>query len=123
VEPFEQVLELEGASLRRLEEFGEEVEREEVLRLLWTVAWLFQWGYVTTNLIEGRISQIKPHLPPRGRNSEEAMKRRVEAILDCLEAPEGAEELGVLPTFPHLGFVNLGAFITPQIEAMEVIRA
>lgn len=126
VEPFKQVLELEGASLGRSEKLGEEVEREEVLRLLWTAAWLFQWGYVTTNLIEGRISQIKLHLPQRGRNSEEAMKRRVEAILACPEAPEEtgeAEERGILPTFPHLGFINLGAFITPQIEAMEVIRA
>ncbi|MFQ6125731.1 MAG: hypothetical protein ACE5R6_14180 [Candidatus Heimdallarchaeota archaeon] len=110
----------------RSEELGEEVGRGEVLRLLWTAAWLFQWSYVTTNLIERLISQIKLHLPQRGRNSEEAVKRRVEAILAYPEVPEGtdeAEELGLLPTFPHLGFRNLGAFITPQIEAMEVIRA
>lgn len=126
VEPSEQVLELEGAALGRSEELGEEVGRGEVLRLLWTAAWLFQWSYVTTNLIERLISQIKLHLPQRGRNSEEAVKRRVEAILAYPEVPEGtdeAEELGLLPTFPHLGFRNLGAFITPQIEAMEVIRA
>lgn len=46
-------------------------------------------------------------------------------VKSCFAA-EGADKTDTiqsLPSFPHLGFVNLGALITPQIEAMEVIRA
>jgi len=119
-------VELEGAGLGSPGRFAGDIEPVEVLRLLWTAGWLFQWGTVTSNRIEGRISQVKLYLPPRGRNSEEAVNRRLAAILSDPELLHGINEVDPLlsvPSSPHLGFVNLGSFITPKIEAMEVIRA
>lgn len=126
VAPSEQCVELEGVVLGSIGGLDAEIEPVEVLRLLWTAGWFFKWGYVTNNLIEGRISQIKHRLPRRGRRSEEGVKRRLEVIVSDLEPSEeedGANTPSSLPSFPHLGFVNLGKFITPQIEAMEVSRA
>ena len=125
VESSLQCVELEGAALGSLGGWEGEIGPMDVLPLLWTVGWLFHWGAVTSNLIEGRISQIKLRLPQRGRSSEEIVKRRLEAILTDLEPSteeDWADTSKSLPSFPHLGFVNLGAFITPQIEAMEVNR-
>ena len=85
-----------------------------------------KWGAVTSNRIEGRISQIKLRLPRRGQNSEEAVKRRLAAILSepkPREEEDWADTPPLLPSFPHLGLVNLGEYITPQIEAIEVTRA
>jgi hypothetical protein len=126
VAPSEQHVELEGAALGKGGGLAREIEPVEVLRLLWMVGWLFKWGYVTSNRIEGRISQIKLRLPRRGRSSEEVVKRRLEAILSDPKPSEeegGADTSQPLPSFPHLGLVNLGEFITPQIEAMEVSQA
>lgn len=126
VESSLQCIELEGAALGSLGGLEGEIEPMDVLPLLWTVGWLFKWGSVTSNLIEGGISQIKLRLPRRGRNSEEVVKRRLEAILTDPEPSTEEDWVDTsmyLPSFPHLGFVNLGAFITPKIEAIEVRRA
>jgi len=126
VAPSEQCVELEGAGLGSWRGLGGEIGPVEVFRLLWTAGWLFKWGAVTSNLIEGRISQIKLRLPRRGRSSEEVMKRRLEAILsgpELWEEEDGADIPPPRPSFPHLGFVNVGEVITPQIEAIEVTRA
>ena len=97
-----------------------------VLSLLWTAAWLFKWGCITTNLIEGRISQIKLRLTQRGRTSEEVVRRRLEVILSEGE-PFGVEDEAYeplkMPSLTRLGFINLGVFFQPEIGSMEVIRA
>ena len=54
------------------------------------------------------------------------MRKRLEVILSEGE-PFGVEDEAYeplqIPSLPYLGFINLGVFLRPEIETMEVIRA